>query len=260
MMFCLDDGAELLYGPGKSEPGAIATGFSTDEPQTAILHDTSGVNEPATRAQVFTTDQTAVLPSGVAKIPDKVFDKRLLLAPVDLALIVLGGLFGYRYFSSAATSGTINSVAFLPFEKRSGSADTDYLSDGLADSLIYRLSQLPNLKVSPTSSVMRYKGLTGDAAKVASDLGVDSVMTGRLSQIGDNLNISVQLVDVRAGKVLWAEQYDRKISDLLATQREIATTITQKLQVKPSGEEPGLTKKNTKNNEAYQAICKEGHF
>jgi len=74
MMFCLDDGAELLYGPGKSESGAIATGFSTDEPQTAILHDTLGVNETATRAQVFTTDQPAVLPFGLVKILAKVFD------------------------------------------------------------------------------------------------------------------------------------------------------------------------------------------
>ena len=114
------------------------------------------------------------------------------------------------------SAGTINSIAVLPFENRSGSSDTDYLSDGLADSLIYRLSQLPNLKVSPTSSVMRYKGLAGDTAKIASELGVDSVMTGRLSQVGDNLNISVQLVDVRAGKVIWAEQYDRKLADLLA--------------------------------------------
>ena len=107
---------------------------------------------------------------------------------------------------------------------------------------------------------MRYKGTAGDAAKVAAELGVDSVMTGRLSQIGDNLNISVQLIDVKAGKVLWAEQYDRKMSDLLATQREIATTITQKLELKLSGNDAkGITKKYTDNNEAYQLYLK-GRF
>jgi len=274
MSFCLDDGSALLFGPAS---GSVAG----DEPATAILSglgvppsDGSGTELP-TMAQVHTTDQTAILSTGAeaepqgsldrlsgnrsfsahrAAKPQRAFDKRLLLAPVALAVLVLGGFFGYRYLTPAKQ---INSIAVMPFENRGGSADTDYLSDGLADSLIYRLSQLPNLKVSPTSSVMRYKGTASDAAKVASELGVDSVMTGRLSQIGDNLNISVQLVDVRAGKVLWAEQYDRKLADLLATQREIATTIAQKLELKLTGNETkGITKKYTDNNEAYQAYLK----
>lgn len=159
-------------------------------------------------------------------------------------ILLIGGFLGYRYFNSS-NSKQVNSIAVLPFENRSGSADTEYLSDGLADSLIYRLSQLPNLKVSPTNSVMRYKGTASDAAKVASELGVDAVMTGRLSQIGDSLNISVQLVDAKAGRVLWAEQYDRKLADLLATQREIATTIAQKLELKLTGNETKGITKNT---------------
>ena len=255
LLYCLDDGNALLEGP------ATARGAS-DEPQTAILSEPPAsaagqLDEPKTRAQIHTTEQTAVLPSGIAEVPkEKSFDKRLLLVPLAVAVIVLGGFFGYRYFRTA-DSGQINSIAVLPFENRSGSADTDYLSDGLADSLIYRLSQLPNLKVSPTSSVMRYKGAAGDTAKVASELGVDAVMTGRLSQIGESLNISVQLIDVKGGKVLWAEQYDRKMADLLATQREIATTIAQKLELKLAGNETkGITKKYTDNNEAYQAYLK----
>ncbi len=258
MSFCLDDGSELLFGPS-SEPPASAGGQFHGEPQTAIMHSTAAPDEAPTRAQINTTNQTAILPAHTGDVVPKSsrFDKRLLLAPLALAVIVLGGFFGYWYFNSASTSGQINSIAVLPFENRSGSADTDYLSDGLADSLIYRLSQLPDLKVSPTSSVMRYKGMAGDAAKVASELGVDSVMTGRLSQIGDNLNISVQLIDVKAGKVLWAEQYDRKMADLLATQREIATTITQKLELKLAGSDTkGITKKYTDNNEAYQLYLK----
>ena len=252
MMFCLDDGEELLYGPASD---------SSDEPKTVILHDTAASGDAATRAQIHATDQTAVLPSGISEIPrSKSFDKRLLYAPLALAVIVVGGFFGYRYFNAASANAPINSIAVLPFENRSGSTDTEYLSDGLADSLIYRLSQLPNLKVSPTSSVMRYKGMAGDAAKVASELGVDSVMTGRLSQAGDNLNISVQLIDVKAGKVLWAEQYERRMSDLLATQREIATTIAQKLELKLAGNDTkGITKKYTDNNEAYQLYLK-GRF
>lgn len=268
MSFCLDDGSELLFGPASGSGAG-------DEPATAILSG-PGVpslggtaSESPTMAQVHTTEQTAILHTGAEAEPREslgglsetqsfsanIAAKPLLIA-LSIAVIVLGGFLGYRYFSSA-NSKQINSIAVLPFENRSGSADTDYLSDGLADSLIYRLSQLPNLKVSPTSSVMRYKGAADDTAKVASELGVDAVMTGRLSQVGESLNISVQLIDVKGGKVLWAEQYDRKMADLLATQREIATTITQKLELKLAGSETkGITKKYTDSNEAYQAYLK----
>ena len=260
MMFCLDDGAELLYGPAKSEPGAIATGFPSDEPQTAILHSTAAPGEAPTRAQIQMTDQTAVLPTGTGDIfpQPRGFHKRLLAVPLLLAIIALGGFVGYRYFKPAS-GGPINSIAVLPFQNRSGDPNSEYLSDGLAESLIYRLSQLRELKVSPTSSVAQYKGKDTKVATIASELGVDAVMTGRLVQIGDNLTISVELVDVRNNKLLWGEQYERKMSELLATQREIAATITQKLQLKLSGEETGLTKKYTNNNEAYQLYLK-GRF
>ncbi|MCW5955190.1 MAG: tetratricopeptide repeat protein [Pyrinomonadaceae bacterium] len=258
LLYCLDDGNSLLEGPASgSEPSASVFLPHDDEPQTAILHGTAPPGEAATRAQIHTTEQTAVLPSGIAEVPkEKSFDKRLLLVPLALAVIVLGGFFGYRYFN-AAGSGKINSIAVLPFENRSGSADTDYLSDGLADSLIYRLSQLPNLKVSPTSSVMRYKGSSSDIEQIARELDVDAVMSGRLTQLGDNLTVSIQMIDARTKKLIWAEQYDRKMTDLLATQREIATAITQKLQLNLSGDETkGITKRYTDNNEAYQAYLK----
>ena len=262
MMFCLDDGAELLFGPARSEPGAVATGFLADEPQTAILHSTAAPGEAPTRAQIHTTEQTAILSSGIADVPkSKGFDKRLLLAPLALAVTVLGGFFGYRYLSSSSTSGQINSIAVLPFENRSGNADTDYLSDGLSDSLVYRFSRLPNLKVSPTSSVTRYKGKQTDIAQIAKELEVDAVMSGKLAQRGDDLTISVELTDARTNKLIWAEQYDRKMADLLATQREIATTITQKLELKFAGDEgKGATKKYTDSNEAYQAYLKGRYY
>jgi TolB-like protein/Flp pilus assembly protein TadD len=259
LLYCLDDGNPLLDGPASgSEPPASASGQFDDGPQTAILHNTASQPEADTRAQVFTTDQTAVLPS---IHPHTASTKNSLIAgAIGIVLITALGIGSYWLYGRA-DSAQINSIAVLPFENRSGSPDTDYLSDGLADSLIYRLSQLPNLKVSPTSSVMRYKTAASDTAKVASELGVDAIMTGRLSQIGDSLNISVQLVDVRAGKVLWAEQYDRKLADLLATQREIATTITQKLELKLAGTDTkGITKKYTDNNEAYQAYLKGRTF
>ena len=258
MMFCLDDGAELLYGPAS---GAGAS----DEPATAILHSTAAPGEAPTRAQIHTTEQTAVLPRRAEAEPqENLRDStekqsfsanraaKPLAALVVAVLVLVGGFFGYRYFSSAG-SKQINSIAVMPFENRNSDADTDYLSDGLADSLIYRLSQLPNLKVSPTSSVMRYKGKETDVAQIANELEVDAVISGRLVQRSDDLSISVQLIDARTKKLIWAEQYDRKMTDLLATQREIATTITQKLQIKLSGEgEQKLAKKYTVSDEAYQ--------
>ncbi|MBK7391992.1 MAG: hypothetical protein IPI64_01680 [Chloracidobacterium sp.] len=244
MMFCLDDGSELLYGPA-----------SMDEPATAILHSTAAPGEAPTRAQINTTDATAILRTGAEAEPlRKVGSKQRQLAVLAVTVLILavGGFFGYRYINST-NAEQINSIAVLPFENRSANADTEYLSDGLADSLIYRLSQLPNLKVSPTSSVMRYKGSATDVAQIAKELEVDAIMSGRLTQRGDDLSISVQLIDSRTKKLIWAEQYDRKMADLLVTQREMASTITQKLQLKLSGEsEQKLAKKYTDNNEAYQ--------
>ena len=254
MMFCLDDGAELLYGPA-----------SMDEPATAILHSTAAPGEAPTRAQINTTDQTAIFLRGAEAEPQKSLEDatekqsfsanraaKPLAALVVAVLVLVGGFFGYRYFSVSG-SKQINSIAVMPFENRNSDADTDYLSDGGAASVIFRLTQIPDLRVSPTSSVMRYKGASTDVAKIASELGVDAVMTGRLTKRGDNLNITVELVDARTNKSLWGEQYERKLSELLTTQREIVAEIVGKLQLKLSGEsEQKLAKKYTNNDEAYQ--------
>ena len=172
MMFCLDDGAELLYGPAsggsRSEPPASAGGQFADEPQTAILHQTAAPGEAPTRARIQTTDQTAVFLRGAEAEPRESLGglsekqsfsanraAKPLIATVIALVLLVGGFFGYRYFPPAKQ---INSIAVMPFENRNSDADTDYLSDGLAESLIFRLTQIPDLKVSPTSSVMRYKG------------------------------------------------------------------------------------------------------
>jgi TolB-like protein/Flp pilus assembly protein TadD len=273
MSFCLDDGAELLYGPA-----------SGGEPQTAILSEPppSGggqfANENATRPFIQTTVTEAQPPQSFAGSTEeqRFWHKERVSAaeagkrsanraakPLALILlvvvVVLGGFFGYRYLRPAG-GDQIKSIAVLPFQNRSSDADTDYLSDGLAESLIFRLTQLPGLKVSPASSVMRYGGKDVDVARIASELGVDAVMTGRLAKRGDNLNITVELIDARNNTSLWGEQYERKMSELLATQREIATTIVDKLQLKLTGDDAkGITKKYTDSNEAYQLYMRGRH-
>ena len=183
-------------------------------------------------------------------------DQRRAVIAVAALLIIASAVGAYFYVTPARSGGVIDSIAVLPFQNNSADADTEYLADGLAESLIYRLSQLPNLRVSPTSSVFRYKGKDTDPQVIARTLGVDSVMTGRITQRGDNLTISVNLVDAANNRSLWGEQYERKMSELLATQRDIATEITKKLQLKLSGDEKGVTKRYTDNNDAYQLYLK----
>ncbi|MEQ1646355.1 MAG: hypothetical protein ABL959_23080, partial [Pyrinomonadaceae bacterium] len=245
LLYCLDDGNALLEGP--------ATASTGDEPATAILSVPPAIAGGLTGATDETDVKTAILkPPATAGGSDSRRAAKPLAALVVAVLVLVGGFLGYRYFSIGGSSA-INSIAVMPFENRNSDADTDYLSDGLAESVIYRLSQIPDLKVSPTSSVFRYKGKETDPQVVAKDLGVDSVMTGRITQRGNNLTISVNLVDARNAKSLWGEQYERKLSDLLTTQREIVAEIVGKLQLKLSGEsEQKLAKKYTDNNEAYQ--------
>ncbi|HEY2867608.1 MAG TPA: hypothetical protein VGJ02_10995, partial [Pyrinomonadaceae bacterium] len=230
MSFCLDDGSELLFGPSWDEPATAIVGVPT-EPQTKIIPETSQISIDRPKAA---SNRSSII-----------------AAIVGLVIISALALGSYLYFGRGA-SKQIASIAVLPFENRSGDPDTDYLSDGLAESVAFRLSQLAGLKVSPTSSVMRYKGKESDPVKIASELGVDAVMSGRLTKHGDDLGITVELVDARDDKMMWGEQYERKMSDLLALQRDIATAITEKLQLKLTGNEKGIAKKYTDNNEAYQ--------
>ena len=212
---------------------------------------TKTITSPATDAERPPTSSAEFITQEVKK------HKLGVMVGSLLVVALLGAGLWFFYFRVSAASKTISSIAVLPFQNKSSDADTDYLSDGLAESLIYRLSQLPNLKVSPTSAVMRYKGKELDPQQIAKELGVQAVMSGRMIQRGENLSISVELVDAANNKIIWGEQYERKMSDLLATQREIATTITEKLQLKLSGESAkGITKKYTESNEAYQLYLK----
>lgn len=257
LLYCLDDGNALLEGPA-----------SSDEPATAILDTTAPANEPVTRAQIHATNETEILPAATAPrtpssaeyLVGEFRNNKRGIAIGLLAILLAAAGFGYWFFKTRSTSGESNpvgSIAVMPFQNKGGDADTDYLSDGLAESLIFRLSQLPGLKVSPVSSVIRYKGKETDVAEVAKELEVDAVMSGRLVQRGENLMISVELVDARSKKLLWGEQYDRKMADLLATQREIASTIADKLQLKLAGNDAvGITKKYTNSNDAYQLYLK----
>src|SRR2546421_2965264 len=238
-------------------------GLDTTVPPSYGSETTAPSGAEATQGLSATTSSLpASLPSRPSSAEYIVSEiKRHKLAALISILILLAGVVGLVLYMQSRRSNevAIDSIAVLPFENRSTEPDADYLSDGLAESLIYRLSQLPNLKVSPTSLAFRYKGKEIDPIKVGNELGVSAVLLGRITQRGDNLTISAELVDVRNNKLLWGEQYDRKTSELLATQRDIAREIVEKLKLKVSVNEKGIAKHYTESNEAYQLYLK-GRF
>src|SRR5262249_3036158 len=136
-----------------------------------------------------------------------------------------------------------------------------YLSDGITESLINSLSQLPALRVVPRSLVFRYKGREADPQGVGRDLNVRAVLTGRVLRRGDILNIQTELIDVKKVSQLWGEQYNGKLSHILAVQEAIARGISERLRLKLSGEErKRLTKRHTENTEAYELYLKGRYY
>lgn len=151
------------------------------------------------------------------------------------------------------SSGAIDSLAVLPLANISDDPEAEYFSDGITETIINSLSQLPQLKVMARSTVFRYKGDDIDPQEVGSRLGVRAVLTGRVFCRSESLNIQTELVDARDGSQLWGEQYNRRSSDIFEVQEEIAKEITEKLRLKLSGDEKGrLAKRHTENPEAYQ--------
>jgi len=159
--------------------------------------------------------------------------------------------------SRRRTRGAINSLAVMPLVNASADPNTEYLSDGITESIINNLSQLPNLRVLARSMVFRYKGQEVDPQKVGRELGVRAVLTGRVLQLDDSLVIRTELVHVSDGTQLWGEHYNRKLGDIFAVQEEIARQISEKLQMRLSGEEERrLAKRHTENAEAYRLYLK----
>jgi eukaryotic-like serine/threonine-protein kinase len=156
-----------------------------------------------------------------------------------------------------ARGTTIDSVAVLPFVNSAADVDTDYLSDGIAESLINNLSQLPNVRVTARSAAFRYKGKDTDPQQIGRELRVQAVVSGRVLQRADTLIVRAEMIDVADGSQLWGDQYDRKVADVLALQDELSTQIAEKLRVRLSGAEKlQLTKRYTRDAEAYQFYLK----
>jgi len=165
---------------------------------------------------------------------------------------LVAGNFRERIFGRTGAA-RIDSIAVLPFANVSKDSKTEYLSDGITESLINSLSQLPNLAVMSRNTVFRYKDQADDPERVGHDLGVRAILTGRLVQSGDELLISVNLEDVQNKRQIWGAQYNRKLSNLVSVQEEIAGDIYGRLRPKLDGEEiKRVSKRPTEDVEAYQ--------
>jgi serine/threonine protein kinase/Tfp pilus assembly protein PilF len=155
---------------------------------------------------------------------------------------------------------SINFIAVLPLDNTTADPHTEYLSDGITESIINSLSQLPGLRVMARSTVFRYKGRDVDPLEIGNELGVHAIVMGRVLQRGDKLNIQAELVDARDGSQLWGEQYNRDFSDLISVQEEISREITEKLRLRLSAEDKRrLAKRYTENTDAYQLYLR-GRF
>ena len=158
---------------------------------------------------------------------------------------------------SGRSRRVIDSLAVLPLTNASGDPNLEYISDGITESIINSLSLLPKLRVIPRSTIFRYKGREIDPQTVGRDLNVRAVLTGRVAQRGEILNVQTELIDLARDAQLWGGQYSRTLADIFAVQEEIAREISEKLRLRLSGEEhKRLTKRFTENTEAYQLYLK----
>lgn len=181
------------------------------------------------------------------------------IRPVTLtvaAAVVAVAIFAYFQFWNGKKQA-IDSIAVLPFESVSKDPEVEYLSDGITESLINCLSQLPSVRVMSRNSVFHFKGKNTDAQTAGRQLKVNAVLTGRIVQRGQMVAISTELVDVRDNSHLWGEQYNEKVADIFVVQEQISRQISEKLRLKLTGEEEKrLAKRYTENTEAYLLYLK----
>ena len=231
---------------------SVVPGFRSSS-GSSYLNTQSSRMGTASAAPAVTTSSAEYLVSQIKHHKRGVALTATLLIGV-LAVVV------YIAFSRAVQSGAISSLAVMPFVNASGNADVDYLSDGMTETLISSLSHLPRINVKARSSVFHYKGKETSPRTLGKELNVQAILYGRVVQRGDQLTLSLELTDASTENVIWSEQYNRKQTDLVNLQSEIARDVSIKLKTKLSGtDEQKVAKSYTANSEAYQLYLR-GRF
>jgi TolB-like protein/Tfp pilus assembly protein PilF len=258
LVFCRVDGTALISASGSvsADAGTIKSNSApvSSETETSLLQHTS--TSPAiNRLTAPTTVLPAQRPPGATQELGQSKRRKAVVASLIVVALIAGVYLYWPRDKKAAAP--IESIAVMPFVNESGNADIEYLSDGMTETLISSLSQLPNLNVKPRSSVFRYKGKATDAKTIGKELNVQAILNGRVVQRGQDLSLFAELIDVALDKVVWSQQYNRKQSDLVTLQSEIARDVSSKLKSKLSGADVAKVEKNyTANAQAYQLYLK----
>jgi serine/threonine protein kinase/tetratricopeptide (TPR) repeat protein len=207
------------------------------------------------------SDSTRVTAALPAVAPRKRMSLMTKVAIVFGSLVLLAGLvlFAQRGLQEIQLK-SMDSVAVLPIVNATGDPNSEYLSEGITQELVSTLSQIPSLKVVSLASVYRYKGKSIDPPTVARELGVHTILTGRMLQRGNNLSISAEFVDAEHDRVMWSKQYQWKLADVPNIQSEITQDITQNLKMNLTGADKSrIALRSTQNSEAYQLYL-QGRF
>jgi len=235
--------------------------FSKSVPAVAAatVSDTSVAAPPSadSASQISTVSSDAQVAVDLAKR----HRGKLFATLAALIIIIVVGVFAVRKAGSPpAVAGQIRSLAVLPFVDTTGDPETEYLGDGIAESLINSLTVIPDLRVVSRSSSFRYKGRDVDPAQVARELDVAGIVTGRVTQRGDQLIVAAELVDVQRDAQLWGERYTRPMDQIFDVEEQIARAISEHLQLRLTGAvEEQISSRQTDDTEAYRLYLK-GRF
>jgi len=245
-------GAAVPEMTSSTEQARVARAFSS-----APVPAASPISGVASSAAVLQADSPVALPAA-SPAPSA---RKYWLAAAAVVVLVSTLAAGIWYLRARSGTTQIESIAVIPFANSGGNADTDFLSDGLTESLISSLTHVPQLKVKSRNSVFRYKGKEVDVQKAGKELTVDALLTGRVVQRGDTIQVSADLTNVRDNTEIWGEQYERKASDIVSLQQQIAGDIAEKLRSRLSGaEKQQVTKQGTQNPDAYQLYVKGRYY
>ena len=204
-----------------------------------------------------------VTPQGIRATPTAALGthRRSNLIMLVAAGAIISAVAGFFLLPRVSAHKVDKSIAVLPFENASNEPNTEYLSEGISEALINSLSELQQLRVIARPTAFRYKAKDVDPRQVGRELGVAAVLTGKVRQMQDALNVQVDLVDAVTGAQIWGAGYDRKIADLVAVKQAIAQEVTAKLKLKLSSEEQRrLVKRDSTNPEAYQSYLRGRYF
>ena len=222
---------------GSIPPAAVSSSISS----SAVAADSQAGRLRDSRPEAGAT------PAGRSKL-------WLAAALIVVVAVVAAGVW---YGKSRLGGGEVESIAVLPFATAGGGADADLLDDGITESLMASLAHVPGLKVKSRNSVFRYKGKDIDVEKIGKELTVDALVTGRIVQRGDTIQVSAELTKVSDNTEIWGAHYDGKVSDVLSLQQQIANDLAGKLRSHMTGsEKQQMSRQGTQNPEAYQLYVK----